>query len=238
MDQKHKGETSYNYKGIGIHAAQGLHEYAINVVLNCSPEGGRVLELGCGSGAFSKRLQDNGFITTSVDLSLDSFFLDSEKYEIDLNSNFAEKFPGKKFDAVVALEVIEHLENPLHFLRQLKQLADSKTVVVVSFPNIHLYSSVYSFYKDGTFGNWTPSLYWESGHQTIIPDWLFEEHLKKIGFVLKEKHFCALFDPHVNRIKRYLHKIFFNLVCFLSKGTPPSVRANQIVLFTIGLGTG
>ena len=233
MDQKHKGETAYNYKGIGIHAAQGLHEYAINVVLKACTKGSQILDLGCGSGAFSKRLQDNGFITTSVDLSLDTFSLDSDKLEIDLNSNFTEKVHEKKYDAVVALEVIEHLENPLHFLRQLKQLTDNKTVIIVSFPNIHLYSSVFTFYKNGTFGNWTPSLYWESGHQTIIPDWLFEEHLKKIGFAVEGKHFCGYFDPPVGFIKRRLHNIFYYLVCFFNKGVPPSARANQIILFSI-----
>lgn len=233
MEQKHKGETSYNYRGIAIHAAEGLHEYAIDVVRSSCSRSGTVLDLGCGSGAFSKRLQDSGFKTVSVDLSLDSVPLESEKHEIDLNSDFAEGLAGRHYDAIVALEVIEHLENPLHFLRQLKRLADADTTIVISFPNIHLYVSLFYFFRNGTFGNWTPSLYWETGHQTIIPDWLFEEHLAKTGFEFKAKHFCAFFKPPVGGIKRCFHKTFFNLVCLLDWVVSRRARAHQIVLYSI-----
>lgn len=193
---------------------------------------GRVLDLGCGSGAFSKRLQTIGFTTTSVDLSLDTFSLRSESCEVDFNSEFSERFAQNNYDAIVALEVIEHLENPLHFLRQLKLIANSETIILVSFPNMYLYSSVFSFYKNGTFGNWTPTLYWETGHQTILTDWLFEEHLKKTGFVLEEKFFCAPFEPPPGHfVKSLLHKVFYNLVCLFNNKISPQARKSEVVLF-------
>ena len=232
MRQKHKSETTYSCEGVPIHAAKGLHERAAEVILNRRQGKGNVLDLGCGSGAFSKRLQTIGFTTTSVDLSLDTFSLNSESCEVDFNSEFSERFAQKNYDAIVALEVIEHLENPLHFLRQLKRIANSETIILVSFPNMYLYSSVYSFYKNGTFGNWTPSLYWETGHQTILTDWLFEEHLKKTGFVLEEKFFCAPFTPPPGHfVKSLLHKVFYNLVCFFNNKISPQARKSEVVLF-------
>lgn len=179
MKQQHTTETVYKYDGITIHAARGLHEYAIDVIHDNCKGNGHVLDLGSGSGAFTKRLQNHGFTTTSVDLTLDTFALSSESYKLDFNTDFAAPLAGKSYDAIVALEVIEHLENPLHFLRQLKLIAGHETVIFVSFPNLYLYLSLVTFYKHGTFGNWSPFLYWETGHQTVIPDWLFEEHLKK-----------------------------------------------------------
>lgn len=234
MKQKHKSESLYTYEGVPIHAAKGLHERAIEVIQNRCQGRGKVLDLGCGSGAFTKRLQTIGFETTSVDLSLDTFALNSECYEIDLNSNFSERFANREFDVIVALEVIEHLENPLHFLRQLKLISNNETVILTSFPNIYLYSSVYTFFKNGSFANWSPSLYWETGHQTILTDWLFEEHLKKTGLVLEEKHFCAAFEPPPdNLVKHALHKIFYKLVCFFNKGISSEVRKNQVVICLI-----
>lgn len=232
MKQQHKTETEYKYKGITIHAAPGLHEYAMDVVLNKCRKNGSILDLGCGSGAFTKRLQDHGFKTTSVDLSLDTFALESERCELDLNADFTGRFIQQKFDAIIALEVIEHLENPLQFLRQLKQLAGPETVIIISFPNLYMYVSLIAFFKDGTFGDWSPYLYWETGHQSIIPAWLFEEYLKKTGLSLEERHFCAPL-PLPRNFRRFIHIAFIGVVCFLSKRIPPEARRNEVVLFLI-----
>jgi len=233
MKQQHKTETDYNYAGITIHAATGLHEYAMDVVLRkCTPNG-HILDLGCGSGAFTKRLQDHGFRTTSVDLSLDTFKLRSERYEFDFNGDFAEQLTGKKYDAIVALEVIEHLENPLHFLRQLKLIAGQDIPLFISFPNLYLYWSLYTFYKDGTFGNWSPFLYWETGHQSLMTDWLFEEHLKKTGLSLEEKHYCAPVAFPKNLKSFIEHRIFFALACLFNRKISPMARMAEAVLFVI-----
>ena len=231
MKQQHKPETACNYDGITIHAAPGLHEYAMDVILDNCPGKGHVLDLGSGSGAFTKRLQNHGFITTSVDLSLDTFALGSESYELDFNTDFAATLAGKSYDAIVALEVIEHLENPLQFLRQLKLIAGPETIILVSFPNLYLYYSIVTFYRHGTFGNWNPFLYWETGHQTVMPDWLFEAHLKKVGLSLEKKCFCAFVDFPPKPMKFVLHKVFFNLVCLLNKNISPEARMSEVVLF-------
>lgn len=235
MKQKHKSESSYTYEGVPIHAAKGLHECTMDVIQKRCGGKRKALDFGCGSGAFSKRLQDNGFTTTSVDLSLDTFALGSECYEIDLNTNFSERFANQNYDVIVALEVIEHLENPLHFLRQLKLIANNDALILVSFPNIYLYSSVYTFFKNGTFANWSPFLYWETGHQTILTDWLFEQHLIKTGLVFEEKYFCGVFEPPPGHpVKRIFHKIFYNLVCLFNPGISSEVRKNQAVVFLFG----
>jgi cyclopropane fatty-acyl-phospholipid synthase-like methyltransferase len=234
MKQQHTTETSYKYDGITIHAARGLHEYAMEVIRDNCNVNGHVLDLGCGSGAFTKRLQNHGFTTTSVDLTLDSFVLSSDSYELDFNNiDFAAQLAGKSYDGIVALEVIEHLENPIQFLRQIKLISNPNTVILVSFPNLNMYKSLITFFKEGTFGNFSPFLYWETGHQTVIPEWLFEEHLKKTGFTIEAKHYCAPVDFHLNLIKRQIHKFFFRLVCMFNKKIPPEARISEVTLFFI-----
>jgi len=49
--------------------------------------------------------------------------------QADLNEPFAF---GRRFDCIVASEIIEHLENPRHFLRECAKVAD---VVVITSPN-------------------------------------------------------------------------------------------------------
>jgi 2-polyprenyl-3-methyl-5-hydroxy-6-metoxy-1,4-benzoquinol methylase len=233
MKQQHKTETPYNYKGITIHAAPGLHEHAIEVLMRRCRGNDHVLDLGCGSGAFTKRLQDHGFVTTAVDLSLDTLGPDTECHQLDFNSDFATCLGGKNFNAIVALEVLEHLENPLHFLRQLKLIANQQTIILISFPNIYLYWSLHSFYRNGTFANWSPFLYWETGHQSLLTDWLFEEHLKKTGFSPEEKHFCAHVNFPKNLKSFILHKIFFKLICRFNHAISPEVRSSEAVLYLL-----
>lgn len=233
MKQQHKTETDYNYGGITIHAAVGLHEFAMGVIREKCKPNAHILDLGCGSGAFTKRLQDNGFRTTSADLSLDTFKLGSERLELDFNTDFSSRLKRENYDAIVALEVIEHLENPQHFLRQIRMIADRGIPIFISFPNMYLYWSIHSFYKDGTFANWSPFLYWETGHQTLMTDWLFEEHLKKTGFILDEKFFCAPIVFPKRLASRILHKTFFSLVCRFNKRISREARQSEALLFVV-----
>jgi hypothetical protein len=100
---------------------------------------------------------------------------------------------------------------------------------------MYLYVSPYLFLKNGTFGNWSPYLYWETGHQTILTDWLFEEHVKKVGLQFVGKHFCAPFEYSFGSwFKNFVYKILFRLVCAFSTKIPPEARISEVVLFQVG----
>jgi SAM-dependent methyltransferase len=232
MEQHHRPDTDEQYGGISIHAAPGLHASAMDILLRHCKAGGAVLDLGCGSGAFTKRLQDHGYRTTSVDLSLRDFALPSESLEMDLNGEFADRLDAKQFDAIVALEVVEHLENPLHFLRQLKRLSGPETVIFLSFPNIYMYVSFVAFIQDGTFGDWSPRLYWETGHQTVMPVWLFEEHLRKIGLSAEEKHYCAPLRLPAGP-RGWMHRSLMRVLSLVSRKISYEARRNESVLFVV-----
>ena len=83
-EQLHRTETDYNYKGRSIHASVGLHETSMEKINEDEMSDTKhILELGCGSGAFSQRLLDHGYFTTSVDLNLDNFSVETEALEVD-----------------------------------------------------------------------------------------------------------------------------------------------------------
>lgn len=75
----------------------------------------RVLDLGCGNGWFTKELQDLGMSPTGIDPSKTG--IEHAKtiapsvlfYQSDIYEN---TFDKSEFDAVVSLEVIEHLFDP------------------------------------------------------------------------------------------------------------------------------
>ena len=233
MVKTQKKDFSNHYKGLEIHATMGVHKFTIQRILELhNGKKGHVLDLACGSGAFTQRAIDNGFKTTSVDFSAEKLALDTEYYNLNLNKDFAKHLSHNKYDFIIALEIIEHLENPYHFLRQIRKIASPKTVIFISFPNIHLWLATRSFIEDGTFINWNIDQYWNTKHHTILTDWLFEQHLIMTGLKLINKYFPSPLD--VPRTKMYLlHKFYFELICLLSRKISRNARMSDAALFEI-----
>ena len=94
-------------------AQKGLHKFILSLVSRSLSPSAHILELGSGSGAFACRLMDAGFHVTCCDVTAEKFeaFGNARFIKADLNTAFA-TLVGKEFDAVISLEVIEHLENP------------------------------------------------------------------------------------------------------------------------------
>jgi len=59
--------------------------------------------------------------------------LNKPDIKADLNKDF--NFTKKKFDTIIASEIIEHMDNPLHFLIECKKLLKNKGVIILTTPN-------------------------------------------------------------------------------------------------------
>jgi len=237
--QIHRATSGCTYKGIFVHAAPGLHE-AVLEHIQAAPTvpGHRVLELGCGSGALAQRLSDNGFEVRAVDLELDGYKAGADAQAIDLNEDFADRLGDQGYDLIVAIELLEHLENSHHFLRQVAALMTLETRLWVSFPNLHLYMSTWKFLRDASFISWNIEQYWETGHQTILPGWLFEQHLKKAGLAVDEKDFAAPLDlrlAHPNPVKRLMSVAVLAIIRLLTPNVSMKQRRANCVLYRIRL---
>ncbi|MBC7713347.1 MAG: class I SAM-dependent methyltransferase [Rhizobacter sp.] len=119
------------------------HIYAVidgqlkNKIKNSS----NILDLGAGIGNFKKYLQKNNLYKIE---EADFSFTGSREifYQVDLNEKFNLQ---KKFDVVTIVEVLHFMENPRHLMRQaIFHLKDSG-IIVVSIPNLHSMTSIFSF---------------------------------------------------------------------------------------------
>jgi len=112
---------------------------ALEYVKKNFPKNIRILDLGCGNGAFLKQLYDAGFKNLNF-VDLGDYIVYPEIRSLnrlkitDLNM---EKLPYEpdSFDLITAFQVLEHLENPFHFIRECHQVLKKKGMFVLSIPH-------------------------------------------------------------------------------------------------------
>jgi SAM-dependent methyltransferase len=98
---------------------------------------GRVLDVGCGSGALAELLGSDQYVGVEIDQA------SIDKARINFpNHQFYKELPAddEKFDTVVALAVIEHVSDPSSFLQtlatRLKSDADARIVCTTPHPSV------------------------------------------------------------------------------------------------------
>lgn len=195
MDVKHRYDgtvhTRYSYKGLGIHAAKGVHEEIFNQVKTQFPTDLKVLVLGAGSGAFDARLIDNGYTNlTSVELNEVNYKFDRTKvnfHSLDLNTEFQNEI-NDTFDLIITMEVVEHLFSTKDFLRRCDILLAPGGKILLSTPNVHdVYSKIiYLFYGTPNRFVGVPVLY---EHINPIFDGILVHLLDLNGLVVEERLF-------------------------------------------------
>lgn len=110
--------------------------------LKCRDEVLNVLDIGCGEGALEWFLQSEAtkgyFVCADLSLkALNYAKLLLQTYNIDFVLTDAKNMPFRKncFNVIIALEVIEHLDNPLMFLKKAYECLKEKGIVIISTPN-------------------------------------------------------------------------------------------------------
>jgi cyclopropane fatty-acyl-phospholipid synthase-like methyltransferase len=143
------------YKAIRIMADTGLHDQLATIVDGILVKGSRILDFGAGEGALSQRLCDMGYQVYSVDIDQEKFKARTEF--VRLNFDNAEDISlfvrehWESFELVLGIEVIEHLENPWQFIRDLRNLVKKGGWILISTPNITSWFSRVNFFFRGRF---------------------------------------------------------------------------------------
>jgi SAM-dependent methyltransferase len=101
------------------------------------PGSARVLEIGCGEGALGAGLERAGARVTGVEPDAGAARVAASRLSrvVPRGLNEAWDEIGNGWDAVVAADVLEHLDDPLGALRRLRERCRPGAALVVSLPN-------------------------------------------------------------------------------------------------------
>jgi len=99
-----------------------------------------VLEIGCGHGYFLEASLKHGFVEADgLEFSKEAVEVCQKKklnvFCADVQSLFQKNFLNKIYDVVAGYSVLEHLENPVSFLRTIKSFLAPQGILVIRVPN-------------------------------------------------------------------------------------------------------
>ena len=215
---------------------------ALHMLEKVLKEGNSLLDIGCSNGRFmqilQKKFQDKRLKLQGIDFSK-SEIIEAKKFGLDVRQMNIEdgiKFGDKKFDAVYAGEIIEHLYNPDFFLSESNRILKNGGYLIFSTPNlcawfnrilmplgiqpIFLEPSTKSKYVGAGFLNRFKKEGQPVGHVRIftiraLKDMLAMNHLRLVAIK------GSLFDEGLPKQALWIDKIF---------GLVPSLASNLVVI--------
>ena len=97
----------------------------------------KILEIGSGHGFFIESMYNNGYNITGIEISQEKRNLakkitKAQILDIDINQNIPKM---AKFNVIVLFHVLEHIVNPIEFLKKIRNLLTKNGKIIVEVPN-------------------------------------------------------------------------------------------------------
>jgi len=106
--------------------------------------GGRLLEVGVGSGRFLEQARAAGFGVMGCDLSPTVCRRVEERIGVPVHCGSVDGLPRASFDVVAMHHVLEHVEDPVGFLRSVREVLRPGGIVHIAVPNIASWEARFS----------------------------------------------------------------------------------------------
>jgi 2-polyprenyl-3-methyl-5-hydroxy-6-metoxy-1,4-benzoquinol methylase len=157
---------------------------------------GPLLDIAAGAGYTSHMLQKMGFGVTATEINTEQFIAQGVGVQpVDLNQGLP--YPDGAFPNVLALEIIEHLEAPSRFVREIARVLAPGGTAVISTPNITTWGSKLRFMFKNEFNLFynVPKRLHDplddraAGHISPMPLWLLQHFIEQAGLKVVRTHY-------------------------------------------------
>ena len=153
---------------------------------------GNMLDVGCGTGSYMHWCKAEGVECTGIDVNPDIVEYCIKK-GLDVRNSTLEKFEGPPgfYDAINLGDIVEHVLDPISFLKQCNNLLKSGGKMVITTPNKNCFFSNYQLFIGKWFGipsgHLTPPY-----HLTEFSDINLEKLLDDCGYKVNEIHYSSI----------------------------------------------
>ncbi len=108
-----------------------------DLIRKLAPKNVKILEIGSGHGFFLELMYQKGYNITGIEISkekrkISKKVTSAKVLDIDINTQIPHV---NDFDIIVMFHVLEHIINPIDFLKKIKKLLASKGKIIVEVPN-------------------------------------------------------------------------------------------------------
>jgi 2-polyprenyl-3-methyl-5-hydroxy-6-metoxy-1,4-benzoquinol methylase len=130
------GEPGVKFQPLIERMVRIVGERHITFLSRGLPQGGRVLDVGCGRGVILGALADRGFEVHGVEISAEAARGADARAEIRIAPRLVDAdYPDAFFDEVVIWHVLEHLQDPQNTIREAQRVLRPQGRLIVAVPN-------------------------------------------------------------------------------------------------------
>jgi SAM-dependent methyltransferase len=213
-------------------AAIRVHEVVAQLL--DPPKGGVVLDVGAGEGAFTQWLAQHGYRVSAVGIEPSQFRFAGAPF-IQANVDHGLPVLSGSVEGVVAIELIEHLEEPLRFFREAARCLSPRGWMVISTPNVLSLSSKLSLVLRNYPIHYGARDYDENGHISPLSRIAIQRIAGRAGLSIEATTYNVGKVPIPRLQHRFplTHRAFLteawgeSLIMRLRKTSTPAVTVNR-----------
>ncbi|MDB5189504.1 MAG: methyltransferase type 11 [Parcubacteria group bacterium] len=171
-----------------------------------------ILDLGSSNGRIFPILNSIGISTVHGADIADYLTLGRPSASFKTFDFSTDRFPydDESFDGITSIEVIEHLENPYHFLRECARILKPGGILILSTPNPdHIFNKI-SFFLHGRFYRFLDG----NDHIMLFSDHILSKGAKKFFNLIAREYMFGELPYRVFSRFKYPENRFFGRTAF------------------------
>ena len=158
-----------------------------------------ILDIGCGSGLLVDMLVGEGYESTGLDFSAEAInFARTHKRGVYVCGAVNDIWA--KYDLIIMSHLLEHIDNPVRYLRQVAQLLKPDGLLLVEVPNLDSYNTKSIWRRE------SHRQLFEHTHNVAFSKKGLSLLLGKAGYIVRETNTKTLGGSLLNRLVSGLYR--------------------------------